>query len=134
MERPVALGVEVRLVREGRVARREGDGAVEPLVQRGALLVQDGVYPLGAAAGVVPDGLGEHLLLGVEVVVGEPRRHAGGARHGPHGHVVVALLGEELHGARQQLAPALPGVHHDSGHVGHLLVTDGTPRLNIGQH
>ena len=67
-------------------------------------------------------------------MVGEPRRHTSGARHGAHGHVVVALLGEEPHGARQQLAPALPGVHHGSGHGGHLLGSDRTPRLNIGQH
>lgn len=67
------------------VGRAELEGAVEPLVQRELIVVQQLADALGAAAGVVGDRLGEHPLLGVEVVVGEPRRHARGAIHGRSG-------------------------------------------------
>ena len=63
------------------IARTELKSLLELLVQREIIVVQQLADAFGAAACVILDGLGEHLLLGVEVVVGEPRSHASCTRY-----------------------------------------------------
>ena len=76
------------------VVRSQRNRSVDLLIEREVAIVQDRADALGAALRVVLDGSSEQVLLRVEVVVGQSRRHAGGARHRTHRHVVVAFLGE----------------------------------------
>ena len=121
VERAVALRVEeVGVVERAGVGPRL-DRAVELLVEREASVVEDRDDALGATPRVLLDGGVEHVLLRVEVVVGETRRNARRPRHRPHRDVIVALLGEEAHRRDEQLPPALIRVLDDSGHSFHLL-------------
>ncbi len=109
------------------IARAELKSLLELLVQREIIVVQQLADAFGAAACIILDGLGEHLLLGVEVVVGEPRSHTSCTRYSADGHVVVTFFGKEFHGAREELAPAFLGIHHGFGNHRHLLGRNRTP-------